>query len=470
MFNHRLPEADPALTARFLLALRDNDAARARDMLDTHPELAGSNIHSAAAVGDPSLVEAFLVDDVRLAISGYPSDGPEPLLYACHAGLQTLLRASERDRVRTVQLLLDAGASANAFISIGLNSDDRLSALYFACVSNNVAVARLLLERGADPNDGESVYHAAELNHRDCLELLVQHGADISSAHAHWGNSPLYFLAGYKESDHRSATATAGMQWLLEHGANPNVRSYAGAREDGAPGVAETPLHRVATFGLNVAAARMLIEHGALVDMPRGDGRTAYVLAVRNGNLPVATYLADCGAQTESLTPVDRFLAACLDANAHLARALLDTYPNLMSQLTAEDRQAMTLAVERESETSVRLMFALGWKPSDESEWGGTPLHWAAWHGRVSMTRMLLDCGAPVNVRDSTYGSSPLAWASHGSTNSRPGSDADYIAITEMLLAAGSTRAESYNKWGESPESMASVAVAEVLKARGFAT
>ena len=463
--------------ARFLEALRDNDAARAKTVLDVHPELARDSIHTAAAVGNPQLVATFLATDPALATRASTQAGTEPLIYACHAGLQRLLGVGDADRVHTVRLLLDAGASANSAMTLDHDPKAVIPALYFACVSNNVAVARFLLERGANPNDGESVYHAAELNHRDCLDLLLTHGADLSGAHATWGNTPLYFLAGYKEDQPHGALSTLGMQWLLEHGANPNVPSFVTSGHDDAPsdapgdapGDAEMPLHRIAAFGRSVAVARLLVEHGAVVDAPRGDGKTAYAMAMRTGNDGVATYLAECGADTESLTPVDGLLASCIRADEHAARAILADHPALLAALTAEDRQTLALAVEQDRESSVRLMVALGWRLDAEGEWGGTPLHWAAWRGRVNMTRVLLECGAPVNVRDSTYGSSPIAWASHGSTNARPGNDADYVAVTEILLGAGSTRAESYNRWGELPESMASEAVAKVLRLRGFA-
>ena len=98
-----------------------------------------------------------------------------------------------------------------------------------------------------------------------------------------------------------------------------------------------------------------------------------------------------------------------------------------------------------------------------------TPLHWAAWNGRVELTRLLIEQGAPVNTRDASYGSSPIAWACHGSTNTSHGVDADYVAIVGQLLDAGATRAESYNRWNEAPESMACPAVVGALKERGFA-
>ena len=190
---------------------------------------------------------------------------------------------------------------------------------------------------------------------------------------------------------------------------------------------------------------------------------------MRAGNTDVAEYLASVGADTTRLTPADRFLGACANGDAATARELVAAHPGLVASLTPHDRNVMVSAVADGRLSSVQLMLSLGWSLTEESTWGGTPLHWAAWHGRDAMVQMLLEKGAPVNVRDSTYGSSPIAWASHGSVNSRPGHDADYLAIIDRLLDAGSTRAESFNRFDEKPESMASDAVARRLRERGFA-
>src|SRR3954462_14040894 len=48
-----------------------------------------------------------------------------------------------------------------------------------------VALAASLLERGADPNDGESVYHSVEASAPDCLALLLAHGGDPSDGLGH---------------------------------------------------------------------------------------------------------------------------------------------------------------------------------------------------------------------------------------------------------------------------------------------
>ena len=95
------------------------------------------------------------------------------------------------------------------------------------------------------------------------------------------------------------------------------------------------------------------------------------------------------------------------------------------------------------------LGFDLGW----EDVWGGTALHHAAWRGFGRLVDKLVDLGAPLDVRDKTYGSSPLAWAVHGSQHCRS-ADEEYLGIVRRLLEAGSGRAASINRWGEPPESL----------------
>ncbi|WP_309671564.1 ankyrin repeat domain-containing protein [Gemmatimonas sp.] len=466
------PSASPsALAAAFFIALREDQHERAKALLDAHPALATFSAHTAAAVGNVEALRAFLAADHGAATTPTQPDGIEPIIFAATGQLKTMLGVSDSALADVVRVLLDAGAGANAFVEMPHDPRARISALYFACVSNNVPAARLLLERGADPNDGESVFHAAEHDHRDCLDLLLAHGANLSDAHAEWGNTPLYFLSAYSEPHARIDIVTRGMRWLLEHGADPNVPSLVTSRDQATgeqrPGVGEMPLHRLAV-GRSVSAVRLFIEHGAVIDAPRADGRTPYALAVRTGNTEVADFLAASGADTARLDDVDRLLGACAVANEGEVRALVGANPDLIARLALADRQALHAAVDRNREASAGLMLRLGWPVTDEGEWGGTALHWAAWHGRPALVRLLLDHRAPVNVRDREYGSSPIAWASHGSMHSREGTDADYIAITNMLLEAGATRAESFNRWDESPESMASPGVAYVLQRRGF--
>lgn len=359
----------------------------------------------------------------------------------------------------TVRLLLDRGADPNAFeLFDSEDGNSKLPALYWACEHNYVPVVRLLLERGANPNDGESTYHSAQHGHLECLELLLAHGADISSRHPHWRNTPLYFLAGHTDDDGGQAPWLRGLRWLLDHGADPNVPSSARA---------ETPLHALVRSSRTVAAATAVLDHGALVDQPRADGQTPYAIAVPSGNDAVAALLRSRGAAASGLTTVDDLVGACMRADEAAARTIVASNPEILQRFTDEDRGLFAKAAGENRAAALRLMAALGFDLTWEGDDGGTPLHHAAWLGRRDLVALLLGLGAPVNVRDRTYGSSPIAWAAHGSTNCR-GADDDYCAVVELLVAAGSDYATSVNRWGEPPAGMASPRVTAALLARGF--
>ena len=214
-----LEQLDPlhVHAARFLKAVRDDHISVAVGIVETHPDVRRYSIHTAAAVADAEAVAAFLAADPASATRSTQPDDTEPMVYAVLTDIKDALDVSASARFDTVRHLLNAGASANASVPLG-DASSRMPVLYFPCVANNVAIARLLLERGAQVNDGESVYHAAQHNHRECLEVLREFGADLSSRHASFGNTPLYFLATHRESNPLAAQVTLGMQWLLEHG------------------------------------------------------------------------------------------------------------------------------------------------------------------------------------------------------------------------------------------------------------
>jgi ankyrin repeat protein len=404
-----LPDDFVAQANALMAAFSPDRPAAMRALLAAHPHLVRANIHAAALAGDADAVSAHLA----------------------------------------------GGTSPNATIATGDDPEMLpVPVLYLACVLGHAPVARVLLEAGADPNDGESLYHAAEHDHRDCLALLQAHGAQLSARHPHWDNTPLYYLAGYAPSHPRAASAMRGMDWLLAHGADPSVASYVRDSQDGTPWGAER--------------ARVLHAHGAPVDAPRGDGRTALALAIRTDNADMVAALLALGADATRVPVGDLLIGAAMRGNAAEVARLLDSYPVLEAFLAAPrspaDHQALLRACQDDRPEGVRQLVALGWSLTQEGRWGGTALHWAAWHGRPQVVRTLLELGAPLDPRDSQYGSSPIAWAAHGSSFGGSGTEADYLAVISLLAQAGAARAPAINKWHETPESMAAPAVADVLR------
>lgn len=446
-----------AQVERFIRAWHRFDEATMARVLETHPDVAKTSIYAACAACDAALVEAWLARDPGLATATYGGSSWTALVALAASPLFSSTPERAAASVAIGRRLLDAGADPNAFVPLPGDTNGRLSALYFASNVGNAPLVELLLERGADPNDGESTYHAAEHDHRDVLELLVAHGAEISAAHGVWKNTVLYFLAGYRDLNPRAAKADAGMLWLLEHGADPNEPSYASR---------ETPLHRVADFRRNLALARALLDHGADPNAQRADGRTPLDLAVRSGYGELEALLRAHGA-TATPRPADALLGACARGDLGAARAVIAAHPGLLAALSEEDRQAPVRAAENGQAEALRVFAALGFDLAGGGPGDSTPLHQAAWRGHVDAVRALLEARVPIDPRDRTYGSSPLAWAAHGSANCRE-ADEDYVAVIDLLLAAGATREPSYNHWKEPPENLCSDAVEEHLRARGF--
>src|SRR5918912_3404726 len=99
--------------------------------------------------------------------------GWAPLLYVSHSAYAPagLLRE-----------LLERGADPDA---VFVNEHGPMSALYGAAgVVHDPEMTRLLLEAGADPDDGESLYHACEAASSECLRLLLEHGAATHGTNA----------------------------------------------------------------------------------------------------------------------------------------------------------------------------------------------------------------------------------------------------------------------------------------------
>ena len=132
------------------------DAAEA--LLSAHPGIAGSNIWAAAVLGDEVAVRGLLAADPGCAVArGGPRDW-DALTHLCFSRYLRLDPARSAGFVGAAEALLDAGASANTgFYSNDHDPPEFESAIYGAAgVAHHPELTRLLLERGADPNDGET--------------------------------------------------------------------------------------------------------------------------------------------------------------------------------------------------------------------------------------------------------------------------------------------------------------------------
>lgn len=414
---------EAAVEARLIVANVRGDTSALNALLEENGALAPRSIFGAAAFGDLKAAENLVAENSSVATTpGGPVKWP-PVLYLCFGRTG----GSDETRAAIAEVLLDQGANPNSSYVDPRWPDSALTALYGATGVNNFPkLARALLRGGANPNDGESRYHAAEHYHRESLEVLDEFGADWSANDPTWNNTPLYFLLGYQ---HPPQQARDGIRWLLEHKADPNVLCYRDKQS-------ESPLHAAIHNSWDLATIELLLDHGADPLLKRKDGRTPLALAIGMGRTDVAELLRRRGA-VETLSIVDQFLGACMQAEGSRARGLLAENPDLFSRLSDHEQKIVSLAAQRGAADAIELMAEIGFDVNvQDSDGGATPLHWAAWQGQAAAAKALLRSGAVRDVLDSRFNAPPVGWCAHGSLHAN-NPRGDYPATMTALLEAG---------------------------------
>lgn len=357
---------------------------RAARMLAEDPGLATIDIYAAAAAGDVGAVAASLDEDAtRLNRKGGPLRW-EPLLYACYSRMEATDRA--HSTLEVARLLLSRDADPNpgflyegsyAFTAVtgafGRGEDWPNQPPHPDCG----ALARLLLDAGADPNDAQTLYNRHFKGDNDHLEILLAYGLGRNKGGPWLArlNDPLFNPASLLSIE-LCAAAQHGfferVQLLVEHGMDVNSRS-------------------------------------------RRTGRTPYEEALRAGRQRIADYLVEHGAAKVELDPLETFALECIAGRREKVRARLAADPTLVDRLGHQRRLDMLhRAVETGNQEGVRLIVDLGVDINGMVPGTGydrTVLHNAAgWNG-IEMVELLVELGADPGLRDLTYHGTPLGWA-----------------------------------------------------------
>jgi ankyrin repeat protein len=229
-----------------------------------------------------------------------------------------LIWAAAQKQPQMVKLLLEHGANPDARSES--NNWDRqvsgekrrlfrpfggLTALLYAAREGCVECARVLVDGGADIDLSgyrgiTPVMMALDNFNFDLAAYLVEAGASLD-VWDWWGRSPLYIavdmntLTAGGRPDLRSTDETTGVQvaeMILEKGANPNlqIKLLPPLRERGKDrgcdsllSTGSTALLRAAkTF--DVASLKLLLVHGATLDLPNENGVTPLMAAAGYGS------------------------------------------------------------------------------------------------------------------------------------------------------------------------------------------
>jgi ankyrin repeat protein len=364
--------------------------------LAAHPEVASANIHTAAVTGDAAAVRRFIAQDPTHVTAKGPPYGGDALNYLCLSKYLRLDPARGDAFLRAATALLDAGADPNTGFWTTGKYPEHETALYGAAgVTHHAALTRLLIERGADPNDEEPVYHSPESYDLGAMKVLVETGKLTKE------NLVLMLIRKHDWHDYE------GAKYLLEHGADPNH-----ARQRG-----WAPLHHALARDNSLEMVALLLDHGADPAAPN-DGVTAVARAAREGRCDVLELFERRGIPIE-LHGVDRLIAACAMGDAASARSIAEREPHLVSEVKAMGGELLARFAGTDNPSGIRQLLDLGVNvaaPFTEGDgYHGEPknslaIHVAAWRGRPAVVKLLIARGSPIDLPDAKR-RTPLALA-----------------------------------------------------------
>lgn len=413
------PSLTPAERGNLLLEtlFTDNWALLAQ-LYDGRNNLPANDIYIAAAVGNTVAVESLLAADRAWARRAGGPLQTRAITYAAFGRFSLLDATYPARQQQIVRLLLANGADPNSFVreaERGKQREGRLSALYGCCRRpGNPPVAKLLLDAGANTDDGESVYHASELADTACLELLF--AAGVTEKDREW------CIRRALDAENPEAVAL-----YMRHGTDPNHLHWALFRDR------------------SLAVIQLLVQHGAKVDaicekhwlLGRIEGLTPVQVAERINAAPIVTYLLASGA-TDNRTPADRLIGACWREDADAVHSILQAHPDLVSSLTARDHANIATFARAGRVKAVQLMLDAGFNiEARADDLDATPLLYAATTGDAAMVELLIARGARLDVAHK-YGGTPVRTAVYCAVHSNSGRG-EYAQAIRLLLEAGDT-------------------------------
>lgn len=391
------------VTAFIRAATWHGDLEEAELLLRNHPTLPDHAIFTAAILGQAGKINTFLSVDPSLVTAVAPPFNGNALTYLCLSKFLRLKPENEPQFLEAATILLDAGADPNAGFWTSGTFPEFETPLYGAAgVAHNAALTRLLLARGADPNDGEAAYHSPEDYDNAAMMALVETGKITAE------NLAIMLMRKNDWHDYK------GVQYLLQHAANPNG--------DGKGNWCA--FHHALKRDNHISIINLLLDYGANPYV-ENEGLTAAVRAVREGRGDVLEAISKRGTIL-NFSGVDQLIAAAARGDQASAESILEMEPNLQQPLQDMGGSLLAKFSGTGNANGVRVLLDLG-LPVDLPFKEGDPyysipanshaIHIAAWRGRDQVVELLLERGAAYDIPDAN-GRTPLLLAVLAGTES----------------------------------------------------
>jgi ankyrin repeat protein len=328
-------------------------------------------------------------------------------------GITPLITAAVNGNLEIIRLLVQRGATIHARAEGAENS----TTLMIAVELGHRDVVAFLVHSGASA-DSTSLFAAIQVGNLDLINLLLSAGADVNSVHAQLG-TPLMHAIAMKQKEVISL--------LFSHGAKVNILAGeplatalahaaglgdifsmgllldAGAEIDLPNGNGITPLMVAADAG-QCEAMQLLLKRGAQVNLQAagGDNNSALHYAARSGHIQAIKILI--GARNTIDLPNIHGLTPLMlsSARGHLGavQELVRQGANInMHAAGSHSITSLFLAAELGRHNVVEFLLKSGAEVDLANDQGTTPLMIAAYSGHSETMQLLIDHGAQINAQ-----------------------------------------------------------------------
>ena len=387
-------------------ALQNDDAPRVSTLLQLHPELK-TRMNDPVAPFDAPVINCARSREMLDALLDAGADINVKSQW--WAGGFGLLHTAAPE---LAEYAIERGAIVDVHAAARLGKIAKLREL----ISANPV---LVQARGGD---GQTPLHFASTV--EIAKSLLEHGADIDARDVDHESTPAQYMVGDRQEVAR---------YLVQRGCKTDILLAAALGDadlvrrhlDADPQCIRMRVSDEWFPMLNPKAG------GTMYQWTLGWHMSAHDVARKFGHDDVLRLLMDRSP------PEVRLLAACWAGDESAVRSLLRENPGLAASLSPADRRQVANAARNNQFAAVRLMLAAGLPADARGQHGGTPLHWAAWHGNAEMVREILRYNPPLEATDAEFKVTPLAWAEHGSKNGWHRETGDYAATAEALRQAG---------------------------------
>ena len=350
----------------------DGDPAIARRILNRHPDLARDSLFTAAACGDLETVERHLSRDPQAATRVDPSRGWTALAHVAYG------RLDDVNGVAIARRLLEAGADPN--FAFNDDWDNPFKVMTGAVGLGEGAtpshpqaedLVALLIERGAPPYELQTLYNVSIVGHDTHWYDVLWRRCEAAGRLDEWR-----VIGKGRLGEHLGCST---LDYLLGNAVGQN----------------------------HLLRARWLLERGADANTPHAyEKRPVLAVARLSGFTAVAELLEAHGATPIALDGADALQALAAGGDEAGARALVAARPDAV-----RSARPLLSAAEHGNAAAIALLLSLGADATAPDPEGITPLHRAVQSGSLEAVEHLLAAGADVDVRERRWLGTPLSWA-----------------------------------------------------------